>query len=368
MGREMKHVFKKTPFYFQARRTKEELKSKAEQLVSARPNRLRIRNMKIARNVTTTTSRSSTTRGPVTESPPPPPGRFSEVTTVGSTTVRNSGAPSITTVRNIGAPPSTTTVKNSPATTVQQVAEKINRNSGTTTEGYGSEEQQLEVTSLKALVKEYRDIRRTTTATTTTTTTETTSTTTTATTTSSTTSSSSTTTRTTTESVVTSSSSSSLTYSTSSSTVSSVPPATEHTKQSKLSLLAKSKPSDELKKDLLDAIRRKISKNKADLAAEKESKPDLGPKTANLRATRLHNLSETSLASNSVSTKPPFFRPIAYPPQNRNEPQSGRPQVKIFVNLPDTKPGSIVKIPNVSHIQVINCNLYCYHCNQYCYH
>jgi hypothetical protein len=60
--------------------------------------------------------------------------------------------------------------------------------------------------------------------------------------------------------------------------------------------------------------------------------------------------------------QPPFFKPIfshVKGPIGLQETaaisgqQQVQPKVKIFLTLPDSKPGSVVKIPNVSHIQVI---------------
>jgi hypothetical protein len=63
--------------------------------------------------------------------------------------------------------------------------------------------------------------------------------------------------------------------------------------------------------------------------------------------------------------QPPFFKPIfshvkgpagLHPdPSAATAAKSGQqqpPKVKIFLSLPESKPGSVVKIPNVSHIQV----------------
>jgi hypothetical protein len=59
--------------------------------------------------------------------------------------------------------------------------------------------------------------------------------------------------------------------------------------------------------------------------------------------------------------QPPFFKPIfshVKGPIGLQETaaisgqQQAQPKVKIFLTLPDSKPGSVVKIPNVSHIQV----------------
>ena len=89
------------------------------------------------------------------------------------------------------------------------------------------------------------------------------------------------------------------------------------------------RPREELQKDLLEAIRRKISRNKASNA----------------------NTPSYSQSTNLLSsTKPPFFRPISFGPRKNDDTQS-LPNVKIFVNIPDKKRGPDVKIPNVSHIQ-----------------
>jgi len=119
------------------------------------------------------------------------------------------------------------------------------------------------------------------------------------------------------------------------------------------------RPREELKKDLLEAIRRKISRNKAANSVPKFSSSfqitsqTEGPKHSNIRKT-YRNTPSYSQSSNLVSsTKPPFFRPISFSPR-KNDAKFGNqplPKVKIFVNIPDKKKGSVVKIPNVSHIQ-----------------
>jgi len=119
------------------------------------------------------------------------------------------------------------------------------------------------------------------------------------------------------------------------------------------------RPREELKKDLLEAIRRKISRNKASNTGPKFSSSfqitnkTEEPKNSNSRKT-YRNTPAYSQSSNLVSsTKPPFFRPIPYSPR-KNDAKFGNqslPKVKIFVNIPDKKKGSVVKIPNVSHIQ-----------------
>jgi len=132
-----------------------------------------------------------------------------------------------------------------------------------------------------------------------------------------------------------------------------------------------SRPREELKQDLLEAIRRKISRNKVSTSSSSSGvgqKSETGfeissqssdlnrtpssvlPKSSSLRAVRLAT-SSFSPAFNSVSsTRPPFFRPISFPPRS----SAGKldiPKVRIFVNIPEEKPGGGVKIPHVSHIQ-----------------
>jgi len=120
--------------------------------------------------------------------------------------------------------------------------------------------------------------------------------------------------------------------------------------------------ADNLKNDLLEAIRRKISRNKASNSLSQKSLLDAGLDILNPLAAepkKFKNYSEDSRnpASNFVSStsKPSFFRPISFPPKKLKKTESiyGKqsPNVKIFVNIPDSKPGSVVKIPNVSHIQ-----------------
>merc|ERR1719278_388033 len=131
-----------------------------------------------------------------------------------------------------------------------------------------------------------------------------------------------------------------------------------------------SRPREELKQDLLEAIRRKISRNKVSSSSSggvgqksetgfeiSSQSSDLNrtpssvlPKSSSLRAVRLAT-SSFSPAFNSVSsTRPPFFRPISFPPRSSGG-KLDIPKVRIFVNIPDEKPGGVVKIPNVSHIQ-----------------
>ena len=97
-----------------------------------------------------------------------------------------------------------------------------------------------------------------------------------------------------------------------------------------------SRPREELKQDLLEAIRRKISRNKVSSSSSSGAgqKSETGfeissessdlnrspssplPKSSSLRAVRLAT-SSFSPAFNSVSsTRPPFFRPISFPPRS----------------------------------------------------
>lgn len=148
-----------------------------------------------------------------------------------------------------------------------------------------------------------------------------------------------------------------------------------------------SRPREELKQDLLEAIRRKISRNKVSSSSGAEQKAETGfeipsqssdlnrtpssAKSSSLRAVRLATSSFSPLINSVSSTRPPFFRPISFPPRT----SGGRldiPKVKItfgiwfsisscfmqpmlkvriFVNIPEEKPGGVVKIPHVSHIQ-----------------
>ena len=96
---------------------------------------------------------------------------------------------------------------------------------------------------------------------------------------------------------------------------------------------------DGLQKELLVAIRRKISKTR-------ESQNNLKP-PKNVSSEDI----QVSPASNSVGSTqhPPFFRPIPFPNSNQDR---TNPRVRIFLRVPDEKPGSNpVKIPNFSHIQ-----------------
>jgi len=123
------------------------------------------------------------------------------------------------------------------------------------------------------------------------------------------------------------------------------------------------RPREELKQDLLEAIRRKISRNKVpNLGVQKvqtgfeissqqpDHTPSDVPKSSSLRAVRLNTPSFSPSFNSVSSTRPPFFRPISFSTR-KSEGKLDIPKVRIYVNLPDEKPGGVVKIPNVSHIQ-----------------
>ena len=93
--------------------------------------------------------------------------------------------------------------------------------------------------------------------------------------------------------------------------------------------IERERPREELQKDLLEAIRRKISRNKATQF------------TSNQAENEGRNLIS--------STKPPFFRPL---PARKSSVNTSESRVQIFLNLPNKKQnGSSVKIPNISHLR-----------------
>jgi hypothetical protein len=107
---------------------------------------------------------------------------------------------------------------------------------------------------------------------------------------------------------------------------------------------------DGLQKELLAAIRRKISKTR------NQTRPALSPKKFfEIDPSQI----DVSPASNSVGSTqhPPFFRPIPFPSQPGGGDQSrtrqgpgSNPRVKIYLRVPDEKAGSNVKIPPFSRI------------------
>lgn len=113
------------------------------------------------------------------------------------------------------------------------------------------------------------------------------------------------------------------------------------------------RPREELQKDLLEAIRRKISRNKQQLAAVgatqisvNQAETEAGGRIAQ----------QSNFISSSTKNPPLFFRPgLSFPGSPAKKNSSTDPRIKIFVNLP---PGSSkyqdptsVKIPNISHIR-----------------
>ena len=112
------------------------------------------------------------------------------------------------------------------------------------------------------------------------------------------------------------------------------------------------RPREELQKDLLDAIRRKISRNKQQLAAVGTQ---ISVNQAETEAQGGRGAQQSNFIS-STKNPPLFFRPgLSFPGSPAKKNSSTDPRIKIFVNLP---PGSSkyqdptsVKIPNISHIR-----------------
>ena len=112
------------------------------------------------------------------------------------------------------------------------------------------------------------------------------------------------------------------------------------------------RPREELQKDLLDAIRRKISRNKQQLAAVGTQ---ISVNQAETEAAHGGRAAQQSNFISSTKNPPLFFRPGLSFPGSAKKNSSTDPRIKIFVNLP---PGSSkyqdptsVKIPNISHIR-----------------
>ena len=87
------------------------------------------------------------------------------------------------------------------------------------------------------------------------------------------------------------------------------------------------RPREALQKDLLEAIRRKISRNKA------ATQPT-------------ENEGQNFLSS----TKPPLYRPLSFVGSKKSAANASESKVKIFVNLPN-KYQEGAKIPNISHLR-----------------
>ena len=129
-----------------------------------------------------------------------------------------------------------------------------------------------------------------------------------------------------------------------------------------------------LQNELLAAIRRKITQNRSNVTTTTTTK---APETTSTTITtktpitfvggneqRLPNNSfennDVSPDSNIISSTqhPTFFKPIPFP-SDRNRSGTSKesvegpssPRVQFFVRVPNSKPGSQVKIPEISHIQ-----------------
>ena len=113
------------------------------------------------------------------------------------------------------------------------------------------------------------------------------------------------------------------------------------------------RPREELQKDLLEAIRRKISRNKQQLASNVAQISVNQAETGAQQGGRVSQ--QSNFISSSTKNPPLFFRPGLSFPGSPAKKNSSDPRIKIFVNLP---PGSSkyqdttsVKIPNISHIR-----------------
>ena len=113
-----------------------------------------------------------------------------------------------------------------------------------------------------------------------------------------------------------------------------------------------------LRKDLLAAIRRKISKGRsaAPITTTTTSKPKFGSnfRGFNARKKPASLPSDVSPASNAVvSTERAVYQRIPVPPPKAQSPVRGSPTPKVnfFLRVPNGKPGNPVKIKNISHIQ-----------------
>ena len=107
------------------------------------------------------------------------------------------------------------------------------------------------------------------------------------------------------------------------------------------------RPREELQKDLLEAIRRKISRNKAASVATQAQAA-----AAQISGSQAENEGRSNFIA---STKSPFYRPLSYVGSKKNASTAADSRVKIFINLPPSaKTGqdpTSVKIPNISHIR-----------------
>jgi hypothetical protein len=121
----------------------------------------------------------------------------------------------------------------------------------------------------------------------------------------------------------------------------------------------------------LAAIRRKITQNRSNVTATTTTRSSSQTSTTTTATITTEaaekTLPNTSFENNDVSPDsniisstqhPSFFKPIPFP-SDQNRSGSGKdsgevgssPRVQFFVRVPNSKPGSQVKIPDISHIQ-----------------
>jgi hypothetical protein len=120
-----------------------------------------------------------------------------------------------------------------------------------------------------------------------------------------------------------------------------------------------------LQKELLAAIRRKITQTRSNATTASTATTSTTTTTTSSGDKTYPNNSfennDVSPDSNIISSTqhPSFFKPIPFPTdQNRSgagresgEVGASQPRVQFFVRVPNSKPGSQVKIPDISHIQ-----------------
>jgi hypothetical protein len=129
---------------------------------------------------------------------------------------------------------------------------------------------------------------------------------------------------------------------------------TESNGQSEQSVPVVERPAG-LQKELLAAIRRKITQTRGNATSPP---PSLTTEPADRSSanTSFEN-NDVSPDANAISSTqhPSFFKPIPFPAdQNRSgtgKESGDSPRVQFFVRVPNSKPGSQVKIPDISHIQ-----------------
>ena len=118
-----------------------------------------------------------------------------------------------------------------------------------------------------------------------------------------------------------------------------------------------------LQKELLAAIRRKITQTRSNTTTSATTLPSVASTTSTAEKTYPHTSFENDVSpdTNTISSTqhPSFFKPIPFPTdQNRpgtskesGEVGTSQQRVQFFVRVPNSKPGSQVKIPDISHIQ-----------------